>query len=124
MAFAVELLFPALGPRTEAFLVILFLLPGVWASTYVAEHGGKKDPQIVVIDEVLGQWIALGPIPYWSWDTALVALLAFRFFDIVKPYPIRKLERLPGGAGIVADDLLAGMYAAIVVVLVRTILWR
>jgi len=66
----------------------------------------------VVIDEVAGQWVALLFMPP-LWTNALLAVLFFRFFDIVKPPPIRRLEALPGGTGIMLDDLLAGVFALI-----------
>jgi len=87
---------------------------GIWASGRTAQIVGKKDPGLVVVDEVLGQWIALAALPAWTWQGALAAFLLFRFFDITKPWPVRNLESLPGGTGIVADDLGAGIYAGIV----------
>jgi phosphatidylglycerophosphatase A len=85
---------------------------GIPASTIVARESGRKDPGFVVIDEVAGQWLALAfTVPLWPF--ALMSLLFFRFFDIFKPWPIRKLEQLPGGTGIVLDDLGAGVYALI-----------
>ena len=90
---------------------------GIPAATRVARESGRKDPGFVVIDEVAGQLVALiGLTPEWPY--ALVALLCFRFFDILKPPPIRRLEALPEGAGIVVDDLGAGVYALIVVQLI------
>jgi phosphatidylglycerophosphatase A len=71
---------------------------------------GKKDPKCVVIDEVAGVMIAFILVPFTWFNIAMVFLL-FRFMDIVKPYPIRKLERMPGSAGIMLDDILAGIYA-------------
>jgi phosphatidylglycerophosphatase A len=76
----------------------------------VAARVGRKDPGVVVIDEIVGQWIALILIPLCLWTT-IGAFLLFRLTDIVKPYPARQLEALPGGWGIVADDLMAGLYA-------------
>jgi phosphatidylglycerophosphatase A len=76
----------------------------------VARESGRKDPQFVVIDEVAGQWIALLGSRA-NWRHALIALLLFRLFDIAKPFPIRRLENLPGGWGIVFDDVAAGLYA-------------
>ena len=67
----------------------------------------------MVVDEVLGQWIALGALPVWSWQGAVAAFVLFRLFDMTKPWPVRNLESLPGGIGIVADDLGAGIYAGI-----------
>jgi phosphatidylglycerophosphatase A len=95
-------------------LTAVMLPPAVWSAGLTARALGKKDPQIVVIDEVLGQWIAfagareLAPVSY------LAAFALFRLFDIWKPWPVRQLESLPGGWGINADDLMAGVYAALV----------
>lgn len=86
---------------------------GIPAATRVARESGRKDPQIVVIDEVAGQWLAL----MFSTPTlplTLMGLLLFRLFDILKPPPVRALEKLPEGTGIVVDDLAAGVYALIV----------
>lgn len=94
---------------------------GIPAATLVARESGRKDPGFVVIDEVAGQLIALiGLTP--DWPHALLALICFRFFDILKPPPIRRLEALPEGTGIVVDDLGAGVYAFIVVQLVSHLL--
>jgi phosphatidylglycerophosphatase A len=86
------------------------LVLGVPAATIVARESGREDPQIVVIDEVAGQAIALLFSPA-DWQHGLIALILFRLFDITKPFPIRRLERLPGGWGIVFDDVAAGLYA-------------
>ena len=92
-------------------LPLLFLL-GVYASTQVERRFAEKDPSWVVIDEVLGVGVAMVGIPT-DWPFVIMALILFRLFDIWKPYPIRKLEKLPEGWGIMADDLLAGVYANI-----------
>ena len=97
-----------------AGLAAAFIAPAVWAAGVVAETSGAKDPQIVVIDEVLGQWVALAGAPTLGWREWLGAFVLFRLFDIWKPVPVRNLERLPGGIGIVADDLMAGIYGALV----------
>ena len=91
---------------------------GIWSAGRAAILKRTKDPQLVVIDEVLGQWIALAAIPHWSWQWALAAFALFRLFDITKPWPVRQLEDLPGGTGIVADDLGAGLYGAAVLLVV------
>jgi phosphatidylglycerophosphatase A len=86
---------------------------GISAGTVVERESGGVDPSHVVIDEVAGQWIALtGSRP----DLAhlLAAFLLFRLFDIFKPWPARRLERLPGGWGIMLDDVAAGVYALLV----------
>jgi phosphatidylglycerophosphatase A len=87
---------------------------GIPAATRVARAHGSKDPQFVVIDEVAGQLIALIAVPL-AWKTFLVGFILFRTFDMWKPFPIRRLERLPEGTGIVVDDLGAGIYALAVV---------
>ncbi|MBV9622363.1 MAG: phosphatidylglycerophosphatase A [Acidobacteria bacterium] len=93
-----------------AFLAVLAVAIGIPAATRVARASGLKDPQYVVIDEVAGQWIALLLAPP-SWKTLLAGFILFRGFDILKPPPVQQLERLPEGAGIVADDVAAGLYA-------------
>ena len=91
--------------------------PAVWASDVTARTLKLKDPQIVVVDEVVGQWIAVGGARELDWKTCLAAFALFRLFDIWKPPPVRRLEGLRGGLGIVADDAMAGCYAALVLFL-------
>lgn len=91
---------------------------GVPAATIAARESGRKDPGFVVIDEVAGQWIALLGSPA-DWRHALIALVLFRLFDITKPFPVRQLEKLPEGWGIVFDDVAAGLYAWGVAALIR-----
>lgn len=96
-------------------LVLVLLAPAIWASTQ-AEHLVKRtDPQIVVIDEVLGQWVTLLGATTLAWKSFLAAFVLFRVFDIWKPWPVRTFEKLPGGVGIVTDDLAAGLYGALIV---------
>ena len=85
-------------------------LIGIPAATRAARASGSKDPQFIVIDEVAGQLVALIGVPL-GWKTFLAGFILFRVFDIWKPFPIRQLERLPEGTGIVVDDLGAGLYA-------------
>lgn len=107
----------SLAPRWSLALflainVALFIV-GVWASSRACEICGLEDPSHIVIDEVSGQLIALVPLAADpSVARILLAFLLFRLFDIFKPYPIRKLERLRAGFGVMADDALAGVYAA------------
>jgi phosphatidylglycerophosphatase A len=98
--------------------IALTLLLGIPAATIAARESGRDDPGFVVIDEVTGQWIGLLWSPF-DWRHALIALVLFRLFDIVKPFPARQLERLPGGCGIVFDDVAAGLYALGVASLLR-----
>jgi phosphatidylglycerophosphatase A len=90
--------------------VVLAIAVGVPASTLVAREGCCPDPGFVVVDEVAGQWIALLGSRA-DWRQAVIALALFRVFDVTKPFPIRRIERLPGGWGIVFDDVAAGLYA-------------
>jgi phosphatidylglycerophosphatase A len=100
-----------------ALLALIFLAPAIWSASSTALQVNKKDPQIVVIDEVIGQWIALAGAAMYSPAAWITAFLLFRGFDIWKPWPIRQLERLPSGTGIVMDDVMAGIYAALVLYL-------
>jgi phosphatidylglycerophosphatase A len=95
-----------------AIVAILVTLIGIRASTIVARESSRKDPGFVVIDEVAGQLIALIAITP-TWKHALVALVLFRLFDMTKPWPIRELEALPEGTGIMLDDVAAGIIALI-----------
>jgi phosphatidylglycerophosphatase A len=95
-------------------LGILLIAPAIWSAGRMAKDTGSKDPQVVVIDEVVGQWIALAGATTLNWKSWLAAFALFRLFDIWKPPPVRQLEKIPGGAGIVLDDAMAGIYAALV----------
>ena len=107
-----------------AALAATAFTPAVWAATHTARKAGAKDPGIVVIDEVIGQWITLAGARKLNWQTGLAAFFLFRLFDIWKPAPVRQLEELPEGLGIVADDVMAGIYAAVVLGLVERFLDR
>jgi phosphatidylglycerophosphatase A len=113
-----------LHPSPQGLLVILLvgialaIVLGVPAATIAERESGRHDPGFVVIDEVAGQWITLLGCPA-DWAHGLVALILFRLFDITKPFPIRRLERLPAGWGIVFDDVAAGLYALVVSSLLR-----
>ena len=102
------------GRITLAVLVLVLLLPGIWASTHTARILNTEDPGMVVVDEVLGQWLTLLGAAALNWKTFLAAFALFRLFDIWKPWPIRRFESFPEGTGIVADDLAAGIYGAVV----------
>jgi phosphatidylglycerophosphatase A len=114
----------ALHPSQQVLLlaligaVALAVALGVPGASIAARESASHDPGFVVIDEVAGQWIALLGSPA-DWKHALIALLLFRVFDITKPFPVRRLERLPEGWGIVCDDLGAGLYALGVATLLR-----
>ena len=101
---------PSLRTTVVVALALLVTLVGIPAATRLARALATKDPQIVVIDEVAGQLIALIAVPL-EWQTFLAGFILFRAFDIVKPPPVRQLERLPEGAGIMLDDVAAGIFA-------------
>jgi phosphatidylglycerophosphatase A len=107
----------------QLLIVIAVTIVGTWAASRTERITGRKDPGKVVVDEVAGQLIALLAVPVGFWGglpvPVLVAFILFRFFDIVKPYPARKLEGISGGLGIMADDLVAGLYAYLGVILIR-----
>ena len=110
----------------QLIIITVVTVIGTWAASRTERVLGTKDPGKVVIDEVAGQLIALAVLPGRLWRASDVgalfaAFILFRFFDIVKPYPARKLESLKGGLGIMADDLMAGVYAAIVVAVIQAL---
>lgn len=109
------------GPWVFAAGTIATIVVAFWAAGAAEAHFGLKDPHAVVIDEVAGQLVALAFVPL-GWIGYTAGFLLFRAFDIVKPYPAGRLERVPGGPGIVLDDLAAGVYANLVLVAAR-FLW-
>ncbi|MES2394040.1 MAG: phosphatidylglycerophosphatase A [Acidobacteriota bacterium] len=113
---AAHIIHPALATLMTATIVAATLVTiiGIPASTITAREAAREDPGFVVIDEVAGQLIALIAINP-DWQHTAVALLLFRLFDIFKPWPIRKLEALPEGTGIMLDDVAAGLLALITI---------
>jgi phosphatidylglycerophosphatase A len=101
-------------PLHFGLLAAVSLAPAVWAAHSAAARSGQRDPRSVVVDEAVGQWITLAGLASFSWTGWLAAFLLFRLFDIWKPAPARQVEALPGGFGIVADDVVAGLYGALV----------
>jgi phosphatidylglycerophosphatase A len=103
-----------LPPQWHALAAVAIALVlaavGIPAATSLARSQGKPDPSMVVIDEAAGQMLALVAVPL-EWKYLLVSFILFRGFDIFKPPPLRRLERFPGGWGIMLDDLGAGLYA-------------
>ena len=95
-------------------IVVLVAILGVYVADRAAKYAGKKDPQFVVIDEVSGQMLVyFSPFTVLNWKSWLLGFILFRVFDIWKPFPARQAESLPGGLGIMADDWIAGIYAAL-----------
>ncbi|MDT4969020.1 MAG: phosphatidylglycerophosphatase [Acidobacteriota bacterium] len=105
-------------PRIAFLLVVttVVTLVGIWAGTRAEKLFQSKDPSRVVIDEVAGQLVALSTVPphIYGWWGIITAFVLFRVFDIWKPYPARRMERLESGLGIMSDDIVAGAYAAVV----------
>jgi phosphatidylglycerophosphatase A len=106
----------AIHPWFQALLIFAALgifLIGAWAATGAEKFFGKTDPSYVVVDEVAGQLLAFVTRPDASWKWLLMGFFLFRGFDIIKPFPARRAERLPGGWGIMMDDVVAGAYSAL-----------
>jgi len=111
------------GTLSQPFLALAACLAlfgvGVWSANRAERHWGD-DASRIVLDEWLGVWVALVLVP-WSWGGAVVGFILFRFFDIVKPWLARKAEGLGGGVGVMLDDVVAGLYANLLLQLaVRT----
>lgn len=107
------------SPLLEVALIVILFVAGVWAGTTAERYFGGIDPGPVVIDEVAGMLMTLAFVPV-GLSGALAGFVLFRLFDIVKPYPASRLERLPGGLGVMTDDAMAAVYANVVL---RVVLW-
>jgi phosphatidylglycerophosphatase A len=120
--FALALFLKQAAPWWAEWLTIALLAAvGVWAATAAERHFGHIDPGPVVIDEVVGMMITVAGLRL-GWTGMLSAFLIFRACDVVKPFPARRLERLPGGVGVVMDDVMAGIWAHVAMqVLVRAV---
>jgi phosphatidylglycerophosphatase A len=94
----------------QACVIVVVVVAGIWSADVAERHFARQDPGQVVIDEVAGMLITLFLNPA-GWFSAAIGFLLFRVADIVKPFPARRFEQLPGGLGIMADDLMAGVYA-------------
>ena len=99
-----------LGIRSNVMMLVVAVLIAVWSSGQTQALLKKKDPSEVVVDEVAGFLLTVALLPY-TWLSLCLGFFLFRFFDVLKPFPIKHLEKLKGGFGIVMDDLLAGLYA-------------
>jgi len=106
------LILPPISSNTFIVLIVVIFVLGIYTSSITEGVLEKKDPSAIVIDEWVGQWIALVFLPK-SLVWGVVAFALFRLFDIWKPYPISKLDNIKGGWGIMLDDVLAGIYALI-----------
>lgn len=114
---------PAVTVGVTAAATVIYCIAGTWASN-VAEKYWGHDPVVACADETVGQWISLLPVvgagicPWWE---ILLSLALFRFFDIFKPLGVRQMERFPGGWGMMADDILAGLYSAAILLIINII---
>lgn len=97
----------------EVAAIVVLAVVGLWSATEAEHHFGGIDPGPVVIDEVIGMLVTLAFIPV-NLAGAIVAFVLFRLLDVVKPWPARRLEHLPGGFGVVLDDMMAGVYGNLV----------
>lgn len=105
------------GGRTGvALTAIAVTLAGVWAASVVARELHKKDPQLVVVDEVAGLLVTMLPVTVPTWRSVAIGFVLFRLLDVVKPWPVRRLESLPAGWGIVLDDVGAGALGALIMI--------
>ncbi len=112
VGIGVYLLTRGWSPLAQIVLLLVITAVGIWASTEGARHFQKKDPGHVVVDEVAGQLLTL-LLTGAGWAGAAVGFLVFRLLDIVKPWPANRLEALPGGWGVMADDLMVGVYGCV-----------
>ena len=107
------------SPVVEGLVLLAVTAVGVAAASRAEAACGRRDPGLIVIDETAGMLLTLAAVPV-GLGGAVVGFLVFRLFDVVKPFPARRAERLPGGWGVMADDLVAGLYAQ---ALLRLLLW-
>jgi len=97
----------------EVLVIVILFAVGVWSGTEAEHHFGGVDPGPVIMDEVVGMLITLAFLPV-TWTGAFVGFLLFRLLDVVKPWPARGFERLPGGLGVMADDGMAALYGNLI----------
>ncbi|MEJ5360806.1 MAG: phosphatidylglycerophosphatase A [Spirochaetota bacterium] len=109
------------GIVANVVLVALLIYPAIKLGDDAEIYFATKDPQEVVLDEMLGFWVTMLFHPF-SWIAAVLGFFFFRLFDIIKPYPIRKLEHFHGGLGIMIDDIIAGVYANITIAIIMGIM--
>ncbi len=107
------------SPAVEVGLILVLFAAGIWAGTTAERFFGGIDPGPIVVDEVVGMLITLAFIPV-GWSGALAGFVLFRIFDVIKPYPAGRFERLHGGLGVMADDAMAAVYANISL---RFVMW-
>lgn len=107
------------SPLLEVVLIVVLFAAGVWAGTIAERYFGGIDPGPIVLDEVVGMLITLAFIPV-GWSGALAGFFLFRLFDVIKPFPAARFEKLHGGLGVMADDAMAAIYANVALRLLMT----
>lgn len=112
------LVLPHILLLTTAVLIVIFTILGVWSTNKLEAIWGK-DPSKIVVDEMVGVWIPLLAVSNGNICLGLLSLLAFRFFDILKPLGIRKMESIKGGWGVMLDDIVAGIYSLVIIIIIR-----
>lgn len=113
--YLIEMCFNGTSITTRVGAIVAAFVIGTWASAKEIEAlGGEKDPKRIVVDEWVGMWITLLITSFTNLPHVIAAFLLFRIFDILKPFPARTLESLPGAWGVMADDVMAGIYALLV----------
>lgn len=117
---ALNIFLPAYAMAVCVALLILMIYPAIRLGDAAERHYSKEDPQQVVLDEMLGYFTAIAFHPF-SWKVVILAFIFFRIFDIYKPYPVDNLQNLKGGKGILMDDIMAGVYANICIVIIKLI---
>jgi len=108
------------SPLVEISVILLLFAAGVWAGTAAERYFGGIDPGPIVLDEVVGMLITLAFIPV-GWTGAVAGFVLFRLFDVIKPFPAGRLEKLHGGLGVMADDAMAAVYANVSLRLLMTV---
>ncbi len=120
---AVALVILWLVPFSQLGLIVFFLavtLVGTWAAEIVEARAGEKDPGVIVVDEVAGMTLSVLVLPLTA-RALLAGFVLFRIFDVVKPFPANRLQALHGGVGVMIDDLVAGLYALVILVALRAL---
>lgn len=107
---------PWLSLMVALFAAAIFAI-GVWAASGAERYFARTDPGPIVIDEVVGQMIALVARPDAPWKWLLAGFILFRIYDVIKPSPARRAEHLPGGWGVMTDDVIAGLYSLVTLAL-------
>jgi len=110
------------SPPALAALLLVVLLVGTWASDVAEREMGTKDPGAIVVDEVAGMTISVLAVPLTPL-TLVLGFVLFRIFDVVKPFPAGASQRLGGGVGVMIDDVIAGIYALVILLVIRRLGW-